>query len=311
MNIELGKMNRLRVVKAVDFGMYLDGGDAGEILLPARYVPEGCSVGDELDVFLYLDSEERLVATTQTPLAQVGDFAYLQVAWVNNYGAFLDWGLMKDLFVPFREQKLKMQKGRSYIVHLHVDEESYRLMASAKVERYLSDEMPPYREGDEVQILVWQKTDLGFKVIVDNRFSGLVYENDLFRTVSWILPCRNRGGKQWTIFRKCFWNICSIMQAVPLCVIRVRRKKFTRCSASARKFSRRPWATFIRKGLSRLRTRVCVWSDLSPFGRIGRKNQRRKVPFMGDTFRRCVILKRMRLICWQSYVFLRYGLSCR
>ena len=181
MNIELGKMNRLRVVKAVDFGMYLDGGDAGEILLPACYVPEGCSVGDELDVFLYLDSEERLVATTQTPLAQVGDFAYLQVAWVNNYGAFLDWGLMKDLFVPFREQKLKMQKGRSYIVHLHVDEESYRLMASAKVERYLSDEMPPYREGDEVQILVWQKTDLGFKVIVDNRFSGLVYENDLFR----------------------------------------------------------------------------------------------------------------------------------
>ena len=181
MNIEFGKMNRLRVVKAVDFGMYLDGGDAGEILLPASYVPEGCSVGDELVVLLYLESEESLVATTQTPLAQVGDFAYLQVAWVNNYGAFLDWGLMKDLFVPFREQKLKMQKGRSYIVHLHVDEESYRLMASAKVERYLSVEMPPYREGDEVQILVWQKTDLGFKVIVDNRFSGLVYENDLFR----------------------------------------------------------------------------------------------------------------------------------
>ena len=179
MNIELGKMNRLRVVKAVDFGMYLDGGDAGEILLPARYVPEGCSVGDELDVFLYLDSEERLVATTQTPLAQVGDFAYLQVAWVNNYGAFLDWGLMKDLFVPFREQKLKMQRGQSYIVHLHIDEESYRLMASAKVEHYLSDEMPPYSEGDEVQVLVWQKTDLGFKVIVDNRFSGLVYDTFL------------------------------------------------------------------------------------------------------------------------------------
>ncbi len=181
MNIRLGKKNRLMVVKAVDFGMYLDGGDAGEILLPARYVPEGCGVGDELEVFLYLDSEERLVATTQTPFAQVGDFAYLQVAWVNNYGAFLDWGLMKDLFVPFREKKIKMQKGRSYIVHLHVDEDSYRLMASAKVERYLSDETPPYREGDEVRILVWQKTDLGFKVIVDNRFPGLVYEDDLFR----------------------------------------------------------------------------------------------------------------------------------
>lgn len=183
MNIRLGKMNRLTVVKTVDFGMYLDGGDAGEILLPARYVPEGCKVGDELEVFLYLDSEERLVATTQTPLAQVGDFAYLKVAWVNNYGAFLDWGLMKDLFVPFREQKQKMQMGRSYIVHLHIDGESYRLVASAKVEHYLSDKMPPYGEGDEVQVLVWQKTDLGFKVIVDNSFAGLVYDNELFRSL--------------------------------------------------------------------------------------------------------------------------------
>ncbi len=183
MKIKLGKMNRLSVVKTVDFGMYLDGGDAGEILLPSRYVPEGCAVGDELDVFIYLDNEERLIATTQKPLAQVGDFAYLEVAWVNNYGAFLDWGLMKDLFVPFREQKLKMQKGRSYIVHLHIDRETYRLMASAKVERFLSEEMPPYQEGDEVQVLVWQKTDLGFKVIVDNRFAGLVYDNELFRSL--------------------------------------------------------------------------------------------------------------------------------
>lgn len=181
MDIKLGQMNRLVVVKRVDFGMYLDGRDAGEILLPARYVPEGCQVGDELDVFLYLDSEERLVATTQKPLAQVGDFAYLQVAWVNNYGAFLDWGLMKDLFVPFREQKVRMQQGKGYVVYVHIDEESYRLVASAKVERYLSDRMPPYGEGDEVSILVWQKTDLGFKVIVDNRFAGLVYENELFR----------------------------------------------------------------------------------------------------------------------------------
>lgn len=181
MDIKLGKINHLTVVKTVDFGLYLDGGNAGEILLPSRYVPEGCRVGDELDVFLYLDSEERLIATTRKPLAQVGDFAYLQVAWVNNYGAFLDWGLMKDLFVPFREQKMKMQRDRSYIVHLHIDEESYRIVASAKVERYLSDAMPPYRAGDEVQMLVWQKTDLGFKVIVDNRFAGLVFENEVFR----------------------------------------------------------------------------------------------------------------------------------
>lgn len=179
--IELGKINRLKVVKFVDFGLYLDGGREGEILLPSRYVPEGVQVGDEIDVFLYLDSEERLIATTEKPKAMVGDFAFLQVAWVNNFGAFLDWGLMKDLFVPFREQKMKMQKGRSYIVHLHIDEESYRIMASAKVERYLSKEMPPYAEGDEVKILVWQKTDLGFKVIVDNRFGGLLYDSELFR----------------------------------------------------------------------------------------------------------------------------------
>lgn len=181
MNIELGRKNRLTVVKSVDFGMYLDGREAGEILLPTRYVPENCQIGDEIEVFLYLDSEERLIATTLTPLAMVGDFAYLQVAWVNNYGAFLDWGLMKDLFVPFREQKMKMQKGQRYIVHLHIDEDSYRIVASAKIERYLSDEQPPYGPGDEVQVLVWQKTDLGFKVIVDNKFSGLIYGSEVFR----------------------------------------------------------------------------------------------------------------------------------
>lgn len=180
-DIKLGRMNRLTVVKSVDFGLYLDGGREGEILLPARYVPKDTHIGDELDVFLYLDSEERLIATTEHPKAMVGDFAYLQVAWVNNFGAFLDWGLMKDLFVPFREQKMKMVKGQSYIVHLHVDEESYRIMASAKVEHYLSKEMPPYAEGDEVDILVWQKTDLGFKVIVDNRFGGLIYDSEVFR----------------------------------------------------------------------------------------------------------------------------------
>ena len=121
--IKLGEYNHLTVIKQVDFGMYLDGGDEGEILLPARYVPEGCKPGDELDVFIYLDNEERPVATTLTPKAKVGDFAFLEVAWVNQYGAFLDWGLMKDLFCPFREQKMKMEMGKSYIVHVHTDEE--------------------------------------------------------------------------------------------------------------------------------------------------------------------------------------------
>lgn len=183
MSIELGKFNRLEVVKQVDFGMYLDGGDEGEILLPARYVPEGCEVGDWLNVFLYLDNEERLIATTLTPLVQVGRFACLEVAWVNEYGAFLNWGLMKDLFVPFSEQKMKMEVGRKYIVHAHLDEESYRIVASAKVDRYLSKEQPEYQPGDEVDILIWQKTDLGFKAIIENRFSGLLYDSEIFRTL--------------------------------------------------------------------------------------------------------------------------------
>ena len=106
--IKLGDYNRLRIVKKVDFGLYLDGGDEGEILLPSRYVPEDAGIGDELDVFIYLDQEERLIATTETPLAKVGDFAYLEVKWVNEYGAFLGWGLMKDIFCPFREQKKRM-----------------------------------------------------------------------------------------------------------------------------------------------------------------------------------------------------------
>lgn len=181
MNVKLGKYNQLEVVKEVDFGVYLDGGDDGEILLPTRYVPEGCKPGDVLNVFLYLDNEERLIATTLQPLVQVGGFACLEVAWINEFGAFLNWGLMKDLFVPFREQKMNMQKGRRYIVHAHVDEESYRIMGSAKVERYLSKDHPGYQPGEEVDILIWQKTDLGFKAIVDNKFSGLLYDNEIFQ----------------------------------------------------------------------------------------------------------------------------------
>ena len=184
MHVRLGRYNQLEVVKEVDFGVYLDGGDDGEILLPARYVPEDCQQGDMLNVFIYLDNEERLVATTLTPYAQVGDFACLEVAWTNQYGAFLDWGLMKDLFVPFREQKNKMEKGERYVVHVHLDEDSYRIMASAKVERYLSNDMPPYHPGDGVEILVWQRTDLGYKVIVDNRFGGLIYATDVVRPLS-------------------------------------------------------------------------------------------------------------------------------
>ena len=183
MSIELGKFNQLEVVKQVDFGMYLDGGEEGEILLPTRYVPEDCKVGDWLNVFLYLDNEERLIATTLTPLVQVGEFACLEVSWVNQFGAFLNWGLMKDLFVPFSEQKMKMQVGNKYVIHAYIDDESFRIVASAKVDRYLSKEKAPYQPGEEVNILIRQKTDLGFKAIIENMYSGLLYDSEIFQTL--------------------------------------------------------------------------------------------------------------------------------
>lgn len=181
--IKLGEYNRLTIVKAVDFGLYLDGGDEGEILLPSRCVPKDCRIGDELDVFIYLDNEERIVATTQKPLAKVGDFAYLEVSWVNEYGAFLHWGPLKDLFCPFREQKMRMEIGESYIVFVYIDRESYRIAASAKIEHYLQKDTPPYTVGTETDLLIWQKTDLGFKVIIDNRYQGLVYEDQIFKRI--------------------------------------------------------------------------------------------------------------------------------
>ncbi|MBQ4449500.1 MAG: GntR family transcriptional regulator [Prevotella sp.] len=215
--ILLGQKNRLKAAWKVDFGMYLEGDDEGKILLPARYVPEDLEVGDEIDVFVYLDNEERRVATTLEPKAMVGDFAYLEVAWVNEFGAFLDWGLMKDLFCPFREQKKRMEVGRSYIVHVHLDEESYRIMASAKVEKWLENDKlakeyipsaekedtilsqrekgdlstPPLGEvgrglllpGSKVSALIWQKTDLGFKAIIDNKYGALLYDSQVFKDI--------------------------------------------------------------------------------------------------------------------------------
>ena len=186
--LKLGDYNTLKIVKRVDFGLYLDGGDEGEILMPKRYVSPSMQIGDEVEVFIYLDQDERVVATTETPLAKVGEFACLEVAWTNQYGAFLHWGLMKDLFCPFREQKKRMETGRRYIVYVKEDEESHRLMATAKVDKFIepmllnsaADEKP-LLHGDSVDCLVWQKTDLGFKTIVNNRYQGQLYDNQLFQ----------------------------------------------------------------------------------------------------------------------------------
>lgn len=179
--IKLGDYNTLRITRFTDHGAYLDGGALGEILMPKAYVERSMRPGTEVNVFVYLDQSERLVGTFETPLARVGDFAFLEVAWVNEFGAFLNWGLMKDLFVPFREQKMPMQQGRSYLVHIHIDEQSRRIVASAKVERYLQPAKPSaYHRGQEVEVIVQQKTPLGFKVIADNHCAGMIYDNQIF-----------------------------------------------------------------------------------------------------------------------------------
>ena len=179
--ISLGKYNTLRITRFTQHGAYLDGGNVGEILMPQKYLNPRMRIGDKVEVFVYLDQGERLVGTLETPLARVGDFAFLRVAWVNEFGAFLDWGLMKDLFVPFREQKMPMQQGRSYLVHIHIDPETQRIVASAKVERYLQRATTGrYHRGQEVEIVIQQKTPLGFKCIADNRCPGQLYDNQIF-----------------------------------------------------------------------------------------------------------------------------------
>ena len=176
----IGKYNTLKVIKKVDFGVYLDGEKEGEILMPIRYVPEGCEPGDEVEVFVYLDSEDRIIATTEKPYAQVGEFAMLRVKSVNNIGTFLDWGLMKDLLVPFREQKATMNEGRSYLVYIYIDEETGRIAASAKLNKFLGKTIPQYKEGEEVDLIIDSENDLGFNAIVNNLHWGMLYENEVF-----------------------------------------------------------------------------------------------------------------------------------
>lgn len=182
--IKIGKTNNLKVVKKVDFGLYLDGGESGEILLPKRYVDESMEVGDELDVFIYCDSEDRFVATTEKPLIEVGEFGLLKAVEVNRVGAFMEWGLQKDLLVPFREQSQEIRVGGSYVVYAFLDNATKRIVGSTKLNKYVGNRIPRYSEGDTVDILAVHKTDLGYKVIVDNLFWGMIYNNDLFDPLS-------------------------------------------------------------------------------------------------------------------------------
>ena len=181
--IKIGQINNLRAVKKVDFGFYLDGEEFGEILLPTRYVPEGLVAGDDVEVFIYRDSEGRLIATTDRPLIEVGEFALLKVSAVNNVGAFMEIGVMKDLLVPYREQREPMVEGKSYVVYAYIDRTTNRIVGSTKLNKFVGNKVPKYSAGDSVKMIVVQKTDLGYKVIVDNLHWGMVYNNDVFDVV--------------------------------------------------------------------------------------------------------------------------------
>ncbi len=180
--IQLGVYNTLEVIADTKFGLFL-GHEEDEVLLPKKYVPQGAKIGDTLTVFVYRDNEERPVATTLNPKIQLHQFAYLEVRMIGKNGAWLDWGLEKDLFVPFREQGQPMEAGKSYLVYLYIDEKTDRLTASSRVGRYLDNTNLSVEEGDEVDVIIWKFTPLGVKVIIDHLHEGLIYQNELFANI--------------------------------------------------------------------------------------------------------------------------------
>lgn len=193
----LGDYNELKVVSESPMGYYLEDEDGEQVLLPTKWIPSGLRMGDDLKVFIYLDSEERPIATTMIPKITLHSFAYLRVKQVSSVGAFLDWGLEKDLFVPFIEQEKRMLEGQKYVVYMYKDEMTQRLTASSRISSYLEKDEIKLQEGQRVNILVSRATDLGFNVIVDNQYEGLIYKNEIFRklrvgdqTEAWVKTLR-------------------------------------------------------------------------------------------------------------------------
>ncbi len=180
---KLGQFNTLTVLKKVSFGVYLEGSDTQEILLPKRYVTQNCAVGDVLDVFVYMDSADRIIATTDIPKAMVGQCAFLKVVAVNTVGAFVDWGLPKDLLVPYGQQQRAMRVGQSYVVYLYIDSASTRIVASTKLAKFLPDTSAGFEQQQAVDLLIFARTPLGFNVVIDNAVTGLLFHSDTLKPV--------------------------------------------------------------------------------------------------------------------------------
>lgn len=180
--IKLGEFNTLKAYRQTDNGVYLcDEEELNEVLLPNKYVPDGIKKDDEMKVFIYKDSEDRLTATTLTPKILLNQYAYLKVKDVNRFGAFLDWGLEKDLMVPYSQQNQKMRPEGSYLVYLYIDEKTERLVASAKLRHFLQNEILTVERGEQVNLMIWERTDIGYNVIINDLHKGLIYNNEIFR----------------------------------------------------------------------------------------------------------------------------------
>lgn len=180
----VGRYNTLKVLRETSSGYFLDGEELGDILLPGKYAPRRLKEDDEIEVFLYFDSEDRIIATKEEPYCEVGDFALLEVVEVNEIGAFLNWGLQKDLLVPFREQKLKMEPGSWHIVYVYIDEKTGRIAASAKVDKFLGLQPADYKPGDEVELFIYGPCPLGFNAIINNAHWGMLYAGEVFQPLN-------------------------------------------------------------------------------------------------------------------------------
>lgn len=177
---EIGKFNNLTIIKKLDFGLILDGGTKlGEILLPKKYAKRSWQIGDSVDVFIYHDSEDRIIATTLKPKAQVGEFAYMKVVGTSSFGSFLDWGLEKDLLVPINEQRTQLLRGQSAVVYVYLDNQTNRIAASAKIEKFLNLQPPTYECNEEVDLLVYKESDLGLNAIINGKHTGILFYNEL------------------------------------------------------------------------------------------------------------------------------------
>lgn len=232
--IKIGQYNKLTAHRRSDFGWYLTNGDnPGEVLLPQRYVPEGMHRGDVIEVFVYTDSEDRPVATTERPLATVGEFAYLDVAAVNATGAFMDWGLAKDLLVPFNEQRSRIHYPGRYLVYVYLDDASGRVTGTTKVEKYLDNVIPHYKPGKKVDCLVYKEAPIGLGCIVDNLHRGMLYADETFRNLrpgdrvaAYVKKVRHDGKIDLTLNRPAVQRTATLGDRI-LAMMEINKDNFT------------------------------------------------------------------------------------